>query len=180
MKTLKTGLIATIAGGVLLGLSSLLAGPVMAQTAGPTAQSAGAMTALPAPAADAAAVACAQGAGAWTDCTLTLNQSIQAGGSVAGTLPAGDGAVLYCEQPGVPQGDPAEQSSLPVCGINGNTAVFLCPNGCGAGTQFVMSALDGQGAAATRELRVTSSGASAQEAAPIGGQPALLSGASGS
>jgi hypothetical protein len=122
-----------------------------------------------------AGVACVQSSPNWTDCTLTLSHAIQAGGSIAGTLPAGDGTVAYCERPGEPYGDGT--SEVPVCGINGNAAVFLCPSGCGAGTQFVMSALGAPAASAAsvaQELRVVSSGTVAQDSQPHGNQPALL------
>ena len=116
-------------------------------------------------------VVCVQGAGSWTDCTLTLNRGIAAGGSIAGSLPSQDGTVLYCDRAGEPHGDGTAE--VPVCGINGNAAVFDCSAGCGAGTQFVMSALGGSGASVSQDLRISSSG-SAAFAPPAGNLPALL------
>ena len=120
-----------------------------------------------------AGVVCVQGAGGWTDCTLTLSHAIAAGGSIAGSLPAGYGEVMFCDRPDVPHSD-GESGAL-LCGVSGNTAVFDCSAGCAVGSQFVLSALGAPTAATVAQnLRISSSGSAAAIAPPAGAPPALL------
>jgi len=141
MKTLRTTL---LAGAALLGIGAALIhnGTVSAQTVSD----------------GSASVACASAPGNWTDCTFTLARGISAGGSVAGSLPASDGTVALCDRVGWPHGDGAED--VPVCGISGNAAVFLCPNGCAAGTQFIAETLGARGSATALDFSVVGSVAS--------------------
>jgi hypothetical protein len=78
-------------------------------------------------------IACAASPGNWTDCTVTLTQSVPAGGSVAAMLESNQAQVLFCSEGNA---DP----DFTNCGINGNAAVFYLPNGGGPGTQLVLSA----------------------------------------
>ena len=116
MKFLKTGLLTGVAAVALAGLwgGALNGGAVSAQEN----RSDG-----------SASIACVPAAGNWTDCTLTLNVGVGVGGSVAASLDNSQATLAFCD-------DPSQ-----LCGITGNAAVFSCPTGCGAGTQFVLSAL---------------------------------------
>lgn len=119
----KSALVATITAGTVLGVA---VGFIQTRAAQADAG--------PVDAAGVAAIACSPSQGNWSDCTVTLAQSISAGGSVAAMLESHQAQVLYCSEGNA---DPDFQN----CGINGNAAVFFCPNGCGAGTRFILSAL---------------------------------------
>lgn len=129
MKALKTGFLATLTAGVLLGISSGVMALGASAAESPIAQPA---------ASGLANVACAPSGGAWTDCTLTLTSGIGAGASVVASLPSQAGTVAFCD-------DGAPLNST--CGIDGNAAAFTCWTGCGAGTQFVTSVLGAPAAA---------------------------------
>jgi hypothetical protein len=148
MKTIKTAL---LTGAILLGIG---AGAIHTGTASAQAVSDG-----------SASIACVAAAGNWTDCTLTLNRGIAAGGSVSASLAHDQGTVVFCAD-GV--------SEEPACGLNGNAAVFLCPSGCVAGTQFLLSALGAQGASAAHEFSIAGGSASAQSTNSIGARPVPL------
>jgi len=117
----KIGFLAALAVGLVVGTSTVLGGSLAFAAAGPSPQPAGGSV---------GAAACAPVSGDWTDCSLTLQQSVGAGNEVAASLPSTDGSVEYCDD-GVPF-DTA-------CGLSGNTAFFSCPDGCASGTQFDFS-----------------------------------------
>ena len=139
MKALKTGLLATVAGVLLVA------------TAGVShSRTAAAQTIAPNP--GIASVGCAAAQGNWTDCTVTLRQAIPAGGSVAASLGSPDAVVAYCSN-GIPDGD----GDVKFCGINGNTAVFQFPQGGMPGEQLRLSALGSSNAALAQSLTVAAS-----------------------
>jgi hypothetical protein len=119
----KATIVTTIAAGALIGVA---AGFIQARAA----QADGG----PVDATGVAAIACSTSPGNWNDCTVTLNQGIPAGGSVAAMLESHQAQVLYCSEGNA---DP----DFVNCGITGNAAVFYCPNSCGAGSRFILSAL---------------------------------------
>jgi hypothetical protein len=140
MKTLKTALVGTIA-GVLLGVS---AGVI--HTAGTFAQPIGTNLGV-------ASVACAAAQGDWTDCTVTLSQSVPAGGSIAASLDSNQANIVYCTD-----GSRGDGEDYRGCGINGNTAVFTFPQGGMPGQQVYLSALGTSNAALAQVLTVSAGG----------------------
>ncbi|HTE84374.1 MAG TPA: hypothetical protein VK821_06560 [Dehalococcoidia bacterium] len=144
MKALKMGLLATVA-GALLGISG---GVIHSRTVA-------AQSVTPNP--GIASVACAAAQGNWTDCTVTLSQGILAGGSIAASLAGTDAVVAYCAS-GIPDGD----GDVKFCGINGNTAVFLFPQGGMPGEQLQLSARGSSNAALAQSLTVSASGVYSQ------------------
>jgi hypothetical protein len=140
MKALKTGLLA-VAAGVLLGVSAgvIHASRVAAQSIGPNP--------------GLASVACAAAQGNWTDCTVTLSQSVPAGGSIAASLGSNAASIVYCTD-----GSRADVEDYRGCGINGNTAVFSFPQGGMPGQQVFLSALGESDAALAQVLTVSAGG----------------------
>jgi len=164
MNTFKTGFLAVIAGGLLVGMSAVLNHADAFAASGPGAQVVGSS--------HGDSVACQPGAGAWTDCAITLNQGEPAGEEVAATVPNTDGTVAYCEQSASADGD-GDNTVAPadtLCGVSGNTAVFTCVDGCSSGTALSFSLLNGgwtQGdSALAQQITVTSGSAPSQTAAP--------------
>lgn len=154
MKALKTGLLATVA-GVLLGVS----GGII-HTSGASAQSIG-------PNPGIASVACAAAQGNWTDCTVTLGQSVPAGGTIAASLGSNEANIVYCTD-----GSRGDGEDYRGCGINGNTAVFSFPQGGMPGQQVYLSALGASNAALAQVLTVSAGGRFSQ--APSANQLALV------
>jgi hypothetical protein len=88
----------------------------------------------------AASVACEPSGGSWTDCSVTLSRSVPIDSEVAVALPSSDGQMSYCDDTSLD----ADGNGRPNCGLStGNAAVFYCDDGCGPGTQFDLSVLDG-------------------------------------
>jgi hypothetical protein len=140
MKSLKLGLLATVA-GVLLGVSGGLI-----HTRGASAQAIG-------PEPGVASVACAAAQGNWTDCTVTLTQSVPAGGSIAAALGSNEATIVYCTD-----GSRSDVEDYRGCGINGNAAVFTFPEGGMPGQQVFLSALGASDAALAQVLTVSAGG----------------------
>jgi hypothetical protein len=160
MNTLKTGFLAVITGGLLLGVSAIGGSGAFAAS-GPGPQSNG-----------SANIACQPGAGAWTDCAIQLRQSVPAGSEVAATVPSADGNVAYCEQSASTDGD-GDNTVAPagtLCGLSGNSAVFTCVDGCPSGTALSFSLLNGSAtpsdSALSQQITVTSGSAPSQTALP--------------
>jgi hypothetical protein len=138
MKTLKKHFLVAFAAGVLLTVTAGFAvSSAHAQSINQQSNIAG--------------VACVGAQGGWTDCTLTLGQSIAPGGSVAASLDSVSARVLFCT-------DGSHDDDHSACGINGNAAVFACPFGCQPGQQFMLSALGGSNAVQAQSLSVEASG----------------------
>jgi hypothetical protein len=140
MKSLKLGLLATVA-GVLLSVSGGLI-----HTRGASAQVFG-------PEPGVASVACAAAQGNWTDCTVTLTQSVPAGGSIAASLGSNEASIVYCTD-----GSRTDVEDYRGCGINGNAAVFTFPQGGVPGQQVFLSALGASDAALAQVLTVSAGG----------------------
>lgn len=140
MKTSRRSLLALTAAAVVLGLGGWLTGygTVSAQTA-----------VTPAADGNVANVACVLSPPNWTDCTVTLSQSIGEGGTIASTLPGNAARTIFCD-------DGYPLNSL--CNVSGNTVVFTCPGGCGAGTQFEESVLGTYGVALAPQFELASNG----------------------
>jgi hypothetical protein len=161
MNTLRTGFLALIAGGLLLG-GSAIGGSDAFAASGPQ----------PNGSANIGAAACQPGAGAWTDCAIQLRQSVPAGSEIAATVPSADGAVAYCEQSASADGD-GDNTVAPagtLCGLSGNSAVFTCVDGCPSGTALSFSLLNGSAmpsdGALAQQITVTSGSAPSQTALP--------------
>jgi hypothetical protein len=120
MKTLRIRFLALAVAGILLSLGAGLmgAGAVAAQSVTDGSGS----------------IACTLAAGNWTDCTVTLNQSVPYNGTVTATLPVGDSNLAFCAS-----GHGEHQD----CAISGNSVQFLCvhQSSCPAGKVFFMSVL---------------------------------------
>ena len=97
------------------------------------------------PAHDLDALACAPAPVNWTDCTITLAQSIPAGGSVIAAVQGTGATVAYCS-------DGTAEASF--CGAYGNEAVFYCPSGCTAGQTFDVSAVGASSTTLAQSLNV--------------------------
>jgi hypothetical protein len=73
-------------------------------------------------------LACADASGDWTDCTLTLSQTVAPGSTVEISLPAADASNLVCENnPGV---------SGAYCGTAPDTVEYQLPQGGTPGDQL--------------------------------------------
>jgi hypothetical protein len=94
---------------------------------------------------DLDALVCMSAPVSWTDCTVTLNRAIPAGGSVIAAINGTDATVDFCSD-----GSPLNS----FCGAYGNEAVLYCPTGCAPGRQFVVSALGTSPSALTHALNV--------------------------
>lgn len=68
---------------------------------------------------------CADTGTGQANCSITLTSTINAGGTLLITLPAGE-TFVSCGAPTI----------LGTCTVNGTALTLLCPNGCGAGSQF--------------------------------------------
>lgn len=154
MKSLTMGLLATVA-GVLVGVSGGLI-----HTSSASAQAIG-------PDPGIASVACAAAQGNWTDCTVTLTQTVPAGGSIAASLGSNEANIVYCTD-----GSRSDVEDYRGCGINGNAAVFTFPQGGMPGQQVFLSALGASNAALAQVLTVSAGGRFSQ--APSANQLALV------
>jgi hypothetical protein len=132
MTNIKVMLLSIVAGSALAG-----AGVAMS----PFAAFAASTTTAPGNSSSAAAsVACEPSGGSWTDCSVTLSKGLPDDSEVAVALPSNDGQMSYCDDTSLD----ADGNGNPNCGLSaGNAAVFYCDDGCGAGTQFDLSVLDG-------------------------------------
>jgi hypothetical protein len=91
------------------------------------------------------ALACTASPVAWTDCSITLNRAIPAGGSIIASMNGAAGTVSYCSD-----GTPLNS----FCAAYGNEAIFFCPAGCATGQQFDVSAIGTSPAALEHSLNV--------------------------
>jgi hypothetical protein len=138
MKNVKSGLLAVVAAGALVGISAGFIHTVSVAADEPQSGT------------GVARIACTPAPGNWTDCSVTVDQSIPAGGSVAAELDSRDAQVAFCSEE-------SRYSDFSTCGVSGNAAVFSCPNGCAAGSQFALSALGTSTATLAQNFTLASS-----------------------
>jgi hypothetical protein len=130
--------------GAMLAVAALLAlggGFVHSGTA--VAQSGGAPS--------VASIGCAAAPGNWTDCTLTLNRDVPAGGTIFVSLADQGVSVAWCWGGTVssvasldisPTGEYSSSSSYSsACFTDGHVTTFNCYTPCAAGSTLIVSVL---------------------------------------